>query len=220
MADIDIQKKSGPGIWPWIIGLLLLALIVWAVMRFMGTDDRDARMTGDTTVAPGAFTDPATGVTGQQPGQPTAGAHFQAWVRDSADAMQQMGREHEYTREGVQRLMTAIEGLVARDTAPQVQQRLQTAREQVRQIRESDPASTQHAQQARQAFTALVETLELLQDRPHLQQADLRRHVQAARQSAESVNAGTPLLQQRAAVHQYFEHMAEAVQAAERHYVT
>jgi hypothetical protein len=219
MADIDIQKKSGPGIWPWIVGLLLLVLVVWGVTRLTGTDD-DTGMAADTTAVPGAFTGTTPGATGQQqPGQPTAGVSFQAWLRDSAQAGGQMGQEHEYTREGVQRLMTAVEGLVARDTAPQVQQRLQTAREQVRLIRESDPSSTQHAQQARQAFTALVEILELLQDRPHLQQANLREHVQAARQSAESVNPGTPLLQQRAAVHQYFEHMGEAVQAAERHYV-
>jgi hypothetical protein len=219
MADIDIQKKTGPGIWPWIVGLLLLVLVIWGVAQFMGNDD-DTGLATDTTAVPGAFTEPATGMTAQQPAEPSAGARFQAWVRDSAEAVEQMGREHEYTREGIQRLMAALEGLAARDTAPQVQQRLQTAREHVRQIRESDPSSTQHAQQARQAFTSLVEILELLQDRPHLQRANLHQHVQAARQSAESIDPGTQLLQQRAAVHQYFEHMGEAVEAAERHYVT
>lgn len=45
MADIDIQKKRGPGVWPWIAGLVVLALIVWGVMEMTG-DRTAARDTG------------------------------------------------------------------------------------------------------------------------------------------------------------------------------
>jgi hypothetical protein len=38
MADIDIQKKEGPGIWPWILGIAVLALVVWGVMEMTGSD--------------------------------------------------------------------------------------------------------------------------------------------------------------------------------------
>ncbi|MEO5511154.1 MAG: hypothetical protein ABIS27_11050 [Longimicrobiales bacterium] len=39
MADINIERKS-PSIWPWIAGLLVLAVIVFLVMQNMngGTD--------------------------------------------------------------------------------------------------------------------------------------------------------------------------------------
>lgn len=37
MADIDIEQK-GPGVWPWIIGLLVLALLIWGVMEMFGGD--------------------------------------------------------------------------------------------------------------------------------------------------------------------------------------
>jgi hypothetical protein len=38
VADIDIQKKEGPGIWPWILGIAVLALVVWGVMEMTGND--------------------------------------------------------------------------------------------------------------------------------------------------------------------------------------
>lgn len=38
MADIDIERK-GPSIWPWIIGLLILALLVWGLVEMMGDDE-------------------------------------------------------------------------------------------------------------------------------------------------------------------------------------
>lgn len=28
MADIDVRRR-GPSIWPWIVGLVVLALLVW-----------------------------------------------------------------------------------------------------------------------------------------------------------------------------------------------
>jgi hypothetical protein len=38
MADIDIQRKRGPGIWPWILGIAVLALVVWGVIEMTGND--------------------------------------------------------------------------------------------------------------------------------------------------------------------------------------
>ena len=33
MADINIERK-GSSVWPWILGLLILAVVVWVVMRY------------------------------------------------------------------------------------------------------------------------------------------------------------------------------------------
>lgn len=37
MAKIDIEQKKN--IWPWILGLIILALIVWAVIALLDNDD-------------------------------------------------------------------------------------------------------------------------------------------------------------------------------------
>ncbi len=41
MADINVERK-GPSIWPWIIGLIVLALVIWALAEMFGRDDRRA----------------------------------------------------------------------------------------------------------------------------------------------------------------------------------
>ncbi|HEX7119568.1 MAG TPA: hypothetical protein VF212_12310 [Longimicrobiales bacterium] len=43
MADINVERK-GPSIWPWIIGLLVLALLIWAIAEMVDTDEE--RMAG------------------------------------------------------------------------------------------------------------------------------------------------------------------------------
>ncbi|MEW5930508.1 MAG: hypothetical protein AB1941_23865 [Gemmatimonadota bacterium] len=41
MADIDIERR-GPGVWPWIIGLLVLGLLAWAVAEWVDVDEPEA----------------------------------------------------------------------------------------------------------------------------------------------------------------------------------
>ncbi len=59
MADINVERKS-PGIWPWIIGLIVLALLIWALVAAMDGDD-DAEV---------AVLDPAAEVAEVQPTMP------------------------------------------------------------------------------------------------------------------------------------------------------
>lgn len=60
MADIDVKPK-GPTIWPWIVGLLVLALIAWGAAEVMDNDDV-ADATTYTSV-PVAAVEPADTVT-------------------------------------------------------------------------------------------------------------------------------------------------------------
>lgn len=38
MADINVEKRS-PGIWPWVVGLAVLALLIWALVALLDGDD-------------------------------------------------------------------------------------------------------------------------------------------------------------------------------------
>jgi hypothetical protein len=74
MADIHIQRKRGPGVWPWILGVAVLALVVWGVIEMTGSDRTAADQ--QEQVVPAAeqpatdpqFGDPATGTGTGQPG--------------------------------------------------------------------------------------------------------------------------------------------------------
>jgi len=50
MAEIKVEKKRSNNILPWILGLVLLALVVWSLSR-MGDRDQDRT---DTTNKQGA----------------------------------------------------------------------------------------------------------------------------------------------------------------------
>jgi hypothetical protein len=48
MAEIKIEKKKGIPVWAMLLGLILLALIIWAVVE-MGDDERPADVAGDVS---------------------------------------------------------------------------------------------------------------------------------------------------------------------------
>ncbi|MEX2572412.1 MAG: hypothetical protein WD737_14025 [Gemmatimonadota bacterium] len=37
MADINVERK-GPSVWPWILGLIVLALLVWAFIEMFDAE--------------------------------------------------------------------------------------------------------------------------------------------------------------------------------------
>jgi hypothetical protein len=46
MADINVERKrSGPNILPWLLGLVLLAALIWGATRFLGGGDETATTT-------------------------------------------------------------------------------------------------------------------------------------------------------------------------------
>lgn len=42
MAEINVQRK-GASVWPWILGLLVAALLIWALMGLFGGDEEEAQ---------------------------------------------------------------------------------------------------------------------------------------------------------------------------------
>jgi hypothetical protein len=60
VADINVERK-GPSIWPWIVGLIVLALIIWALTQMFRDDTRTTPVTPVDTPAATVDTAPAFG---------------------------------------------------------------------------------------------------------------------------------------------------------------
>lgn len=60
MADINVERK-GASMWPWIIGLLVLALLIWLLFSLMDSDDDEV-----------AFDEPVPAVVDEPFEQPVA----------------------------------------------------------------------------------------------------------------------------------------------------
>jgi hypothetical protein len=72
VADIPIQRKEGRNIWPLLLGLVVLAAVLWFVFaRQRGPDTAAARADSAAVAAPAVRTDCAVGTTGAPPAATT-----------------------------------------------------------------------------------------------------------------------------------------------------
>jgi hypothetical protein len=209
MAEIDIQKKEGTPVWAWIVGLIALLLVVGVIWAVMGNDDdrTDTRVGQDTVSAVGD-----TAARADRAQTNGAVAAYLEFSRRPAQVDAEMGREHEYSETGLRRLVAALDQVVRSDTIGQqpLEQRLDRVRERADRITR-DPESLEHANWVREAFTEAASIIEDVRDQRATGDAALDGHVQATRAAAESINPGTPLLEQRDAVHRFFSESAEAL---------
>ena len=51
MAEINLEKKRGPGAWVWVVALIVLAILVWALFFRHSGPPRTAGV-GATATAP------------------------------------------------------------------------------------------------------------------------------------------------------------------------
>jgi hypothetical protein len=208
MADINIERKSSPPIWLWIVGLLLLGLLIWAIASMMGRDDRQTAVVTDTamvatpaaeTVAPAA-----------------APAALQTFQRDcyldEGTRTDDMGREHEFTVNCFEQLAASIEGLAQqRDGRANVDPHVRTIRDRAQQIRQSDPASVQHANWTHEAAEAGASAIESMQQAWHTGDGQAQQHVTQVRQAAQEIAPADLHLEQLTDVRSYFRRAGDAL---------
>lgn len=191
MADIDIQRKTR-STWPWIIGLLALLTVVGLWAMWGREPDRVAR----------ARVDESVGTSGTAAGG--AVSEYLAFAGVTGAGQQaEMGRDHEYTAEGIRKLSEALEAVVTRSRNTDADGRFQRFREVADRI-EREPTSNAHADQVREAFTRAADVIASLGGAPS---------AQPLQDTAQSIEGTTPLLQQRDTVHAFFRQSAEAIQA-------
>ena len=214
MADIDVERK-GPSIWPWIIGLIILALLIWALAEMLGDDDVDtAPIVTDTPalveepVEPPVGT-PAPGAMAAVP--PAVEEYMSSCVLGASPS--DMGLQHQYTADCIQRLSGSIDAVINRPEVinANVQQRLDNFRQQAERLRASSPQATTHANIVRETFVSAADLLNTVQEERYATAADIDARAIGVRQAAEAVQATTPLLEQREAVQRFFREAGETL---------
>ena len=204
MAEIHIERKER-SVWPWILGLLALALLVWFLLAQRG--EREDAFVTDTAVT-------GTGLgfgAGAGAGATAGGAvgSFVAYV-DERRAREAAGLDHQYTAEGLRRLADALEDLTRRHQAggTEIHPRIDGIRQRADSL-QRDPQSREHARLTREGFVAAAEVMRDLQQQRFPNVAD---QVEQVRRAAMNVRADQELLQQNAQVQQFFDRASDAVQ--------
>lgn len=197
MTEIKIEKRSSP--WPWILGVLAVALVAWVAFAAMRGDDADPQY---AAVIDEGLPD-ATGTTGTVPAAVDELSAFAAGPDDMTP-----GRDHEYTAEGIRRLSAALNAVVEHNgNDAESRSRFDRFRQSAERL-ERDPQSGQHAGTVRDVFTSAVDVMES----SRVDAGDVSR----LRQTASSISADEPLLDQADAVKRFFSQSAEALSRATR----
>lgn len=194
MAEIRIEKRAAA--WPWILGVLALALVGWIAFATLGDDEPETQQVV-VEDAPGR----AVGTSGAVP---AAIQDYAAFADDSSRLSP--GREHEYTSEGIRRLSAALGTFVEQNgNNTEMRSRFDRFRQSAERLQQ-EPQSREHANTVRDVFTSAVDVMES----GAVDAGDVSR----LRETAASMSADQPLLEQTDKVKQFFSQSAEALRRA------
>jgi hypothetical protein len=206
VADIDVERKSGPPIWAWLLGLLVLALLIWLIASMLGRDDTQpvpsdpARDTLPTDVGVAAV-------------PPTLREFRQACQVEEGVRTEEMGREHEFTVQCFERLANAMDDVARQHPGEaEVGPQIEAVRENARQIRESDPESVQHSNWTREAAEAGAAALATMQQRWFAGEGEVQGAVSDVRDAAGRVDRQGMLMDQMTHLRSYFRRAGDALE--------
>lgn len=203
MAEIQIERKESPS-WLWILLLLLaIGVLAWWFLSRRGDTSEPA----DAATLAGAVVDTGPGAQGTTDGV----ADYLRFVQDNS-ARTDMENVHEFTADGIRRLSAALRAVVDRDAAGgaagagDLGERIEWLRLKADSL-QRNPQSSEHAGQARDAFIGAAAMMEQLQQR----HPNIGQQVSRTREAARALRENTGLLEQRAAVQQFFERAADVL---------
>ncbi len=205
MADINVERK-GPSIWPWIIALVVIALVVWAIAELMG--DGEVVETEPTAVeAPVVVPPPAPGLD-----QSALGPEVEEYLTTCAGTTAPVTLDHQYTSSCLDQLAASLEAVVQDPDMAGVdlQAQLEDFRTKADRLVESPDASADHANMTREAFLSAATLLDDLQDESF---PDLEAAIDELDEAAGAVEADTPLTEQGEAVHTFFRQAGDLLRA-------
>lgn len=198
MAEIKIEKKSTP-IWPWILlGVALLALLIYLFSSRDEGNERD-EMT-EVTTEDSSYASSTREVTGGN----SAVLAFVSFIRDDPD---QMGLNHEFTNEALSKLTTATNAL-AEKVGYDIQQDMALVRTLTQKIT-TDPFETTHANSIREAAGILAQSLQNIQQKAF---SGLASDADEVKKAAAGIKANVLTLDQKKEVKSFFGESADLLE--------
>lgn len=223
MARIDVQKKKR-SVWPWVMIVLLLAVLGWFFVE--GIDQKEEiseiePLTEGEVLMPSPYEEETPDLTmdrseEMQREKLARDQNVMNEIDEFANFVEgeemefQMGRDHEYTSEGLTRLASALSAIVEQETGDfNLQRSKETLQEKANQL-QVEPMSEQHADLTREAFLSAANLINSIQDKHY---PSLNQQVADLVNTAEQIDPDEQLLNQREQVKSFFEKSRQTLQA-------
>jgi hypothetical protein len=203
MAEIKIEKKSTP-IWPWILlGVALIALLIYL---FSSRDESDERndMTEVTTEDSSYASSSQAGSNQAVASNNSEVLSYVSFIRDDPD---RMGLDHEFTNEALSRL-TAATNSMADKVGYNIQQDMSQVRTQTDKIT-NDPFETTHAKSIRETTGSLATALKNIQQKAF---PSLAGDADKVKNASTAIKADVLTLDQRKEVKNFFKESADLLE--------
>jgi hypothetical protein len=207
MADIRIERRRRPSMWPWVLALIVVVVLVWIIADAMAPDDRDV------VDAPPVVPEDTL------PHHDTLAVRLytvhdvQRFLSFVDDVEIQPGRDHIYVATGLERLSAALQAIAARSGI--AEERTRVVRDSLAQSADrihGDPQAS--GQFVRSAFVTAANFMEEMRQQIF---PNLGQQVDQVRSVARQVDPAGTVVDQRTDVERFFnkagdvvEHMARA----------
>lgn len=214
MAEIKIEKRKKKPVWPWILALLIIgAVVIWIWTDDPETTMEDRGVTTEERAPDDERMDERErarddGARDTEDAMAASGAvdEYVSYVQDNGGSM---GKDHEYTKNGITRLADALEAMANRmPESPEVDQEVEKLKNQAERLtRERE--SPRHSNMIREAFISSANVLENFQERNY---PEMDQEVEDLKESAERVKKDELATEQSDEVNQYFSQSANLIQ--------
>lgn len=204
MAEIEIQKKKNNNIWPWIIGLIVVAALIWLLAGAFDDDDDVVEQEPVSTTAAISDAEPIS-----SDDMPDDVEEYITFANQ--DDQSEMGVEHEYTSQGITKLALALDALVEEKGIQDVnvdekRRMMQSKADYIQQNWES----TKHADSLKSAFSAANELMASIQEANY---PDMGPQVGELETAAEAIDPQDLTLEQKNIIKNYFDKSSQILQA-------
>lgn len=203
MADIRVEKKNRP-VWPWILGILLLAAIIWII-----ADDNDrepADQIGTVYEENNGFRNGNQNDTLNNDARGTAMAYVNFVKENEA----RITTDHEYSRQALSHLSRALSTVANQNNISlEDRQKLDELKEKADRLVQNEN-SAKHADLLSDAFTSAANIIQKMQ---RDQFPDLKKEADDVKNAADRVRPNVIVTNQKDAVKNFFDKSADAVRS-------
>ncbi|NJC24756.1 hypothetical protein [Neolewinella antarctica] len=196
MANIRIEEKESSSILPWILGLLLLALLIWGALELFGDDDDiDDVVTTEEEYVP--TEEVAAGIDDVDYAYRNAIVAYMDYTNDMTG---EMGLDHEFSHNALTLLADATDA-IADGRNVDLTDNTGRARELANEITK-DPMATNHADMIREAAMNITESLGRIDTDAY--EGVAGADIDMLRNEAMAINGKTLTLNQKEDVRTFF----------------